>query len=115
MNPKIILFDKYFIGKVYEREFEVRNVSTIAHQMRALPPNTQFFSISLGQYPKSQSVIAPGLSAHYNVRFAPDSLCSFEDEILIECSNGSKIKVPLIAKRESPKLTSKNFNTKFKT
>jgi hypothetical protein len=75
--------------------------------MRAIPPKTQFFSLSLGQYPQGQSVIAPGLSASFNIRFVPDSLCTFEDEILVECSNGSKIRVPLIAKRESPSLSSK--------
>ena len=106
INPKFILFNKYVIGKVYESTFEVRNVSVIAHQMRAIPPKTQFFSLSLGQYPQGQSVIAPGLSASFNVRFVPDSLCTFEDEILVECSNGSKIRVPLIAKRESPSLSS---------
>ena len=106
VSPKFILFNKYVIGKVYESSFEVRNVSIVAHQMRAIPPKTQFFSLSLGQYPQGQSVIAPGLSATFNIRFVPDSLCTFEDEILVECSNGSKIKVPLIAKRESPSLSS---------
>ncbi len=105
INPTSICFTKYSIGKVYECSFTVRNVSTIAHQIRALPPKTQFFSLSLGQYPQGQSVIAPGLSALYNVRFLPDSLCTFEDEILVECSNGYSIKVPVIAKRESPSLS----------
>jgi hypothetical protein len=59
-----------------------------------------------GQYPQCQSVIAPGLSALFNLRFAPDSLCSYEDEILIESSNGSKLIIPIIAKRESPCLSS---------
>ena len=109
INPKFILFSNYTIGKVYESTFEVRNISMISHQLRALPPKSQFFSISLGQYPQSQSVIAPGLGAIYNVRFAPDSLCTFEDEILVECSNGNRITVPLIAKRESPSLSSNLF------
>ena len=51
-------------------------------------------------------MIAPGLAAIFNVRFAPDSLASYEDEILVECSNGSKLVVPLVGKRESPNLTS---------
>lgn len=106
INPKYILFSNYTIGKVYESTFEVRNISMISHQIRALPPRFQFFSLSLGQYPQNQSVIAPGLGAIYNVRFAPDSLCTYEDEILVECSNGCKIIVPLIARRESPSLSS---------
>ena len=47
-TPKTILFDRYMTGKVYESSFEVRNVSLVAHQMRAIPPKTQFFSLSLG-------------------------------------------------------------------
>jgi len=106
ISPECISFVKYSIGKVYESTFKIRNISKIAHQVRALPPKTQFFSLSLGQYPHGQSVIAPGLSASFNVRFAPDSLCTFEDEILVECSNGLSVKVPLVAKRESPSLSS---------
>ncbi|RMZ94374.1 Deleted in lung and esophageal cancer 1, partial [Brachionus plicatilis] len=105
INPKIISFDKYVIGKVYESTFEIRNTSTVAHQFRAVPPKKLFFSLSLGQYPQGQSLIAPGLSAQFNIRFSPDSLCSFEDQILVECSNGSKAVLPLVAKRESPCLT----------
>ena len=79
--------------------------------MRALPPKTQYFSLSLGQYPQGQSVIAPGLGAIFNIRFAPDSLGTFEDEIVVECSNGSKLIIPIIAKRESPSLSSKYIQT----
>ena len=108
ITPKVLFFEKYVIGKVYEASFEVRNISKIAHQFKALPPKTHYFCLSLGMYPQGQSVIAPGLCAVFNVRFAPDSLCTFDDEILIECSNGSKLILPLIAKRESPCLSSIN-------
>jgi hypothetical protein len=126
--PKVLLFNKYAIGKVYESSFEVRNISKIAHQFRALPAKTQYFCLSLGNlistvfelriqqklifkyvegmYPQGQSIIAPGLSATFNVRFAPDCLATFEDEIVVECSNGSKLVLPIVAKRESPCLTS---------
>ncbi|CAF0775579.1 unnamed protein product [Brachionus calyciflorus] len=103
--PKKIEFNKYIIGKVYECSLEVRNTSKIAHQFRAIPPKTQYFSLSLGQYPQNQSLIAPGLSVVFNIRFSPDSLSAFEDEISVECSNGSRLIVPVIAKRESPCLT----------
>lgn len=49
--PKMILFDRYSIGKVFESSFEVRNTSTVAHQFRAIPPKTQFFNLSLGLKP----------------------------------------------------------------
>lgn len=48
VSPKYILFNKYVIGKVYESTFEVRNISLVAHQMRAVPPKTPFFNLSLG-------------------------------------------------------------------
>lgn len=47
-TPKCILFERYSIGKVFESSFEVRNTSTVAHQFRAIPPKTQYFSLSLG-------------------------------------------------------------------
>ena len=56
-------------------------------------------------YPQDQSIVAPGLSATFNVRFAPDSLGTFEDEIVIKCSNGSKLVLPIVAQRESPCLS----------
>lgn len=105
VTPKAVIFDKYVIGKVYESSFEVRNIAKIAHQFRALPPKTAYFCLSLGMYPQGQSIIAPGLCATFNVRFAPDSLGTFEDEVQIECSNGSKLILPIIAKRESPCLS----------
>jgi hypothetical protein len=109
LAPKCIFFNKYNIGKVYEKSFELRNTSKIAHQFRALPPKTQYFCLSLGMYPQGQSIIAPGLCATFNIRFAPDSLGTFEDEIVIECSNGTRLTLPVVAKRESPCLTSKKY------
>ena len=48
------------------------------------------------------------MSAFYNIKFAPDSLCAFEDYITVECSNGFSFDVPIIAKRMPPILSS-NF------
>lgn len=48
VTPKVLRFDRYYIGKVFETSFEVRNMSSIAHQFRAIPPKTQYFSLSLG-------------------------------------------------------------------
>ena len=61
----------------------------------------------IGQYPKPDSVIAPGLSAFYNIKFSPDSLCAFEDILSLECSDGITFSVPIIAKRKPPILSSK--------
>ena len=46
------------------------------------------------------------MSAFYNIKFAPDSLCAFEDSITVECSDGNTFFVPIIAKRMPPILSS---------
>ncbi len=104
--PESINFYKYVIGKVYEMTIELWNTSDISQQIRLIPPKTQYFSLSLGSYPKPDSIIAPGMSAFYNIKFAPDSLCAFEDSIYIECSDGINFEVPIIAKRSPPVLSS---------
>jgi hypothetical protein len=45
------------------------------------------------------------MSAFYNIKFAPDSLCAFEDSITVECSDGNIFDVPIIAKRMPPILS----------
>ena len=63
----------------------------------------------LGKFPQANSTVAPGLSAFFNLRFLPDSLSSFNDELKIEISNGEYFTVPIIAKRKPPVLSSDFF------
>jgi hypothetical protein len=47
--PEVIEFNKYVVGRVYETTLELKNMSQVAHQLRAIPPKTQYFSLSLGK------------------------------------------------------------------
>ena len=59
-----------------------------------------------GKYPGEDGFVAPGMSAHYNIRFMPDSLAEFEDEVEILSQAGSPLIVKIEAKRIPPVLTS---------
>ena len=74
-----------------------------------MPPKTPYFCISLPQYPSGHSLVAPGLSVVYNVKFSPDTLGVFQDEIIVQCSNGTEFTVKLLAKRPPPVLTRKLY------
>lgn len=42
-------------------------------------------SISLGEFPTENGLVAPGMFCQYTVRFAPDSLADYDD--VLEVSN----------------------------
>ncbi|UJR33118.1 hypothetical protein I4U23_020575 [Adineta vaga] len=103
--PSEIIFTRYRVGDVHETTLNLRNLSSVAHSCRLIPPKTHHFCISLSQYPSGHSLVATGLSVVYNVKFAPDTLGVFEDEIIVQCSNGTEFTVKLLAKRPPPVLT----------
>ncbi len=105
--PSEVIFTRYRVGDVHETTLSLRNLSSVAHSCRVIPPKTPNFCISLSQYPSGQSLVATGLSVVYNVKFAPDTLGVFEDEIIVQCSNGTEFSVKLLAKRPPPVLTRK--------
>ena len=51
-----------------------------------------------GQFPGEHGLVAPGMSCHYAVRFAPDSLRDFHDEIKIQTQSTVPITVPLLGR-----------------
>lgn len=61
----------------------------------------------VGKYPGTQGLVAPGLSAQFNVRFMPDSLADYEDYIAVLSQAEQPLLVTLRAKRQPPTLTSK--------
>jgi hypothetical protein len=105
--PPEIVFTRYRVGDVHETTLALRNLSSVAHSCRVVPPKTPYFCISLSQYPAGHSLVATGLSVIYNIKFAPDTLGVFEDEIIVQCSNGTEFSVRLLAKRPPPFLTRK--------
>jgi hypothetical protein len=105
--PSEITFTRYRVGDVHETTLCLRNLSSVAHSCRVIPPKTPYFCISLSQYPSGHSLVATGLSVIYNIKFSPDTLGVFEDEIIVQCSNGTEFPVKLLAKRPPPVLTRK--------
>ncbi|KAL4222937.1 Deleted in lung and esophageal cancer protein 1 [Mactra antiquata] len=105
VSPPAVVFSDYKIGQVYELTLTLKNVSACIRQCRALPATTNFFSIGLGQFPGEHGLVAPGMSCHYAIRFNPDSLRDFDDEIKIQTQSREPIIVPLLGRRPPPKLT----------
>ncbi|CAF3429846.1 unnamed protein product [Rotaria sp. Silwood1] len=103
--PSEIIFTQYRVGDVHETTLCLRNLSSVAHSCRIVPPKTPYFCVSLPQYPSGHSLVATGLSVIYNIKFSPDTLGVFQDEIIVQCSNGTEFSVKLLAKRPPPVLT----------
>ncbi|KAL5006767.1 hypothetical protein ScPMuIL_015573 [Solemya velum] len=104
-SPPVVKFTEYKIGQVYEITLELKNVSSVLRQCRALPPTTPYFSVGLGLFPGEHGLVAPGMSCHYAIRFIPDSLGEFDDEIRVQTQSSNPIVVQLQGRREPPKLT----------
>ncbi|XP_021361346.1 deleted in lung and esophageal cancer protein 1-like isoform X1 [Mizuhopecten yessoensis] len=105
VSPPIVKFSDYKVGQVYELTLELKNVSAVMRQCTILPTTTQFFSVGLGQFPGEHGLVAPGMSCHYAIRFAPDALRDFDDEIKVQTLSSNSISVPLQGRRQPPRLT----------
>lgn len=104
-KPNVLLFSEWSVGRVYEAVLELKNISTVCRQLRVIPPTSSFFSIGLGKYPGVHGLVAPGMSAQFNVRFMPDSLANYEDHILVQSQSEEPLKVMFKAERKAPVLT----------
>nr|XP_022304299.1 deleted in lung and esophageal cancer protein 1-like isoform X2 [Crassostrea virginica] len=102
VSPPIVRFTDYKVGQVYEITLELKNVSACLRQCRALPPASPYFNIGLGQFPGEHGLVAPGMSCHYGVRFAPDALMDYDDEIRIQTQSSQPIIIPLQGRRQPP-------------
>lgn len=60
---------------------------------------------SSGQFPGEQGLVASGMSAQFKVRFMPDSLGEYSDEIHVQSQSSEPLIVKVIAKRPPPVLT----------
>jgi hypothetical protein len=65
----------------------------------------------VGQFPDEKGLIAPGMSCHFPIRFAPDSLRDYDDEILLQTQAAQPMAIRVKGRREPPSLTCK-FRTK---
>lgn len=59
----------------------------------------------IGQFPGEQGLVASGMSAQFKVRFMPDSLGEYSDEICVQSQCTEPLIVKVIAKRPPPVLT----------
>ena len=62
-----------------------------------------------GQFPGESGLVAPGMSCKYDIRFAPDSLKDYDDQISVMTQASEPLIVPLRARRKPPCLTCKPF------
>lgn len=82
---------------------QIRNVSATLQRVRVLPASTQYFHVSRLAFPAAEGVIAPGVHGEVRIKFTPDSLADFSDELTVITEKGA-IAVPLIAHRDPPML-----------
>ena len=68
-----------------------------------------------GQFPGENGLVAPGMSCKYDIRFAPDSLKDYDDQISVLTQAGEPLVIPIIARRKPPVLTRKTALLHFKT
>lgn len=77
------------------------------HITKQKKSETVFLIYFPGQFPGEHGLVAPGMSCHYAIRFNPDSLRDFNDEIKIQTQSREPIIVPLLGRRPPPRLTRK--------
>ncbi|XP_030846689.1 deleted in lung and esophageal cancer protein 1 isoform X1 [Strongylocentrotus purpuratus] len=104
-SPSTIVFSNYKVGQVYEMTLDLKNVSAASRPLRVLPPKTEYFAVGLGKFPGEEGIVAPGMSCQYNIRFMPDALMDFEDELTVSTQSSQPITVKLLGKRPPPLLT----------
>ncbi|XP_062415040.1 deleted in lung and esophageal cancer protein 1 [Pungitius pungitius] len=104
-KPSEVLFTDYSVGHVYEASLELINVTSASRTLRVIAPTTPYFSIGLGRFPGEGGAVAPGMSCRYTVRFAPESLGDYEDQIVVKAHGGQRFGVPILARRPPPILT----------
>jgi len=104
-TPETLKFTEWSVGNVYEGTVEFCNVSASSRTLKVLPPKTSYFSLGLGKYPGSEGIVAPGMSVRFNVKFMPDSLCDYDDELVMTSQADSDVTIKLKASRPPPVLT----------
>lgn len=107
-SPSVVEFKNYIVGEVYEITLELKNMSTVMRNCRVLPPTSNIFSVGLGQFPGESGLVAPGMSCKYDIRFAPDSLKDYDDQIFVQTQSSEPLIIPLKSRRKPPVLTLPN-------
>ncbi|KAG1668832.1 hypothetical protein FOA52_004926 [Chlamydomonas sp. UWO 241] len=104
VQPEVVVFTGYEVGKVYTQKVSIRNVTAVIRSLRVLPPASQYFHMSLPRFPTDAGSVAPGMAAEVTLRFCPDSLADYDDEFAIDSAE-QRFTVQVQARRPPPSLT----------
>ncbi len=64
---------------------------------------------STGQFPGEHGLVAPGMSCKYPIRFIPDSLRDYQDEIVVQTQSPVPLVIPIRGRRQAPVLSCKKL------
>ena len=106
VEPREVAFSNHVVGGAYEQALSIKNASAISRRLRLLRPRTKFFTVASVKWPgaKDSGNLAPGMSLRVLIRFEPDSLADYEDELRVVSEIG-EVSVRLRATRDPPVLT----------
>ena len=103
--PCPVVFTDYKISESYEIKLELKNITSSCRQVRILQPSSKHFTVSQGEFPLEDALVAPGMSCTYTITFTPDTLGDFDDVLVVKTQAKSDMCIPLTARRVSPQLT----------
>eukprot|EP00656_Telonema_subtile_P014569 TRINITY_DN17487_c0_g1_i4.p1 TRINITY_DN17487_c0_g1~~TRINITY_DN17487_c0_g1_i4.p1 ORF type:complete len:1445 (-),score=461.84 TRINITY_DN17487_c0_g1_i4:50-4384(-) len=104
VSPAVVSFEDYTVGGVYFADVIITSSASISCRLRSLPPSRSEFSVTPLQFPMSDNgQLAPGMSCHCKVIFAPVHLAQLQDSFSIATQLGV-IHINLLGKRPAPQL-----------
>lgn len=83
MEPAVVTFEGYEIGKLNVIKIQIKNTDNIAQRVHILPPKSNLFSIKFTK----KGHLAPGLFQDVYVKFTPNEHKYFYDTIRIHTKN----------------------------
>lgn len=109
-EPSRICFSNYLSNKSYSTQLVIRNISGKSIRFRLQYSNSEkiseFFQFELLSSPIDQEgLVAPGLFCSYNIKFRPNSLGRFSEQLTVISESGEYFEVPITASREIPILS----------
>ncbi|CAH0377858.1 unnamed protein product [Pelagomonas calceolata] len=103
VEPASLFFRNHVPAQIYEQTLHIRNTSAISRRLRLLRPQSRYFKVARVKWPggEDSGVLAPGMSVHALIKFAPDSLKDFEDRLVVVSEEG-EVNISLTGKRDPP-------------
>lgn len=104
VSPAVVSFQDYTVGGVYFADVVITSSATISCRLRSLPPSRSEFSVTPLQFPMNENgQLAPGMSCHCKVIFAPVHLAQVQDSFSVATQLGV-IHIKLAGERPKPQL-----------